>query len=288
MSAYDLIIVGGGAAGLSAAAASTGRTLVIDRMGGGGELMNLNHLHDVEPGLTGPDLAGRLLEQAIDAGADTLVAEVTSMRRDGDLWHVATDDGESHAARAVILAVGLAPGSLDLPEEARFEGQGLSHCAACDGPLYAGEPVVVAGSDRWAVQEARDLGATASFVCLVTQGGAMEPVPGMMVLSGRITALEGSAGLEAVLIQPESGGPSQRLPAKAVFVQTNRRSALDFVSELERDAEGRAITDAHGRTNLSGLFAAGDARAGAERTLAAAINDGRRSALNAPLGNVAD
>jgi len=282
MADWDVVVIGGGAAGLSAAAAvaEAGRAcLVIDRMGGGGELMNLGPLQDGTGSPSGPELAARLLEEAVAAGAELGVAEVTGLAQTGDIWRISTDDA-SHTARAVILAVGLAPGTLGLADEARFEGQGLSHCAACDGPLYAGQPVVVAGADKWAVADARELTAVASAVFLVTQGAPSPPQEGLTVLPGRIVALDGTTGLEAVAVQLD-GGAVVRQAAGAVFVQGGRRPGLGFAPEdVRRDAEGRLITDDRLRCSLPGLFAAGDARAGAPRTLASAMADGRAAAVS--------
>lgn len=275
MADWDVAIIGGGAAGLSAAAAAAGSglsCLVIDRMGGGGELMNLGTLHDMDESLTGPDLFARLMEQATEAGAELGIAEVTGLTQAQTGWRIATDD-ESHTARAVILATGLAPGTLGLHNEAAFEGQGLSHCAACDGPLYAGQPVVVAGAGRWAIAEARELAQIASEVTLVAQGAPGPAAETFTILPGRIAALEGASGLESVLVQT-AGATPQRLPAHAIFVQTGRRPALGFAPEaMARDADGRPITDWAHQTNLPGLFAVGP-----HETLTEAIANGRRAA----------
>lgn len=281
MAEWDAVVIGGGAAGLSAAAALAGagkRCLLIDRMGGGGELMNLaNGLHDLPEPTTGPELASALLDQALSAGAELAIEEVTGLAPAGEGWSVTTSDG-SHAARAVILAVGLGPGRLDVAGEEAFEGRGLSHCAACDGPLYRGDPVVVVGTDRWAVQEALDLLPLASAVALVTQGRGPVEAPGVAVIPGRITGLEGTNGLEAVLVQQVGAAPL-RLPARAVFVQDGRRPALGFAPpDLACDAAGRLVTDEALRCGLPGLYAVGEARAGFPSTLAAAMADGRRVA----------
>lgn len=284
MPTWDIVIIGGGASGLTAAATAAGTglsTLLIDRMGGGGELMNLGPLHDLDEPRTGPDLAARLLEEAITAGAELGVAEVTGLAPEQAGWRIATD-GETHHARAVILAIGLAPGTLGLANEQAFEGRGLSHCAACDGPLFPGEPVVVAGADRWARQEARELAAIASKVTLVTQGAPAPAIDNVTIFPGRIVALEGDNGLDSVLVQPDGGGGQQRISTQAVFVQTGRIPALDFApATLARDKDGRVVTDATLQTSLPGLFAAGDARAGSPQTLAAAMADGRRAAASA-------
>jgi len=279
MASWDVAVIGGGAAGLSAAAAAaqSGRScVIIDRMGGGGELMNVGLLHGMPEGVAGPDLAGRLLEEAVVAGAELAIAEVVALVRAGGRWLVSTSDGDHHA-HSVILAIGLAPGTLGIPDETDWQARGLSHCAACDGPLYRGLPVVVAGAGRWAEQEARELAAVASSVTLVTQGTAKPSPDGFAVLDGRILTLQGTTGLEAVIVQPTGGGAVERIPTQAVFVQTGRRPDTGFApADLARDVEGRLITDATGRTNLPGLFAIGDACAAAHRTLHAAIEDGQR------------
>ena len=284
MASWDIVVIGGGAAGLSAASVAAGAGLscvVIDSMGGGGELMNLGTLHGLDEALTGPDLAGRLLEEAVVAGAELEIAEVTGLTPLGAGWRVTTSESE-HEARAVILAIGLAPGTLGIEGEDGYEARGLSHCAACDGPLYRDLPVVVAGADRWAVEEARELAATASAVTLVTQGEAAPLADGFAVVAGRIVGLDGAAGLDAVTVQPADGSAPVRLPTQAVFVQTGRRPDLAFAPRgLACDPDGRLVTDATGQTGLPGLFAAGDARAGTDRTLATAMADGGRAAASA-------
>ena len=105
---------------------------------------------------------------------------------------------------------------------------------------------------------------------------------GFAVLHARITGLEGASGLEAVLVQPADGGPPQRIPARAVFVQTGRRAAFGFLPDgPTRDEAGCLIVDDALQCSLPGLFAAGEARSGFPRTLAAAMADGRRSAVSA-------
>jgi thioredoxin reductase (NADPH) len=155
--------------------------------------------------------------------------------------------------------------------------------------------VVVAGADRWAVEEARELAAVASEVTLVTQG---VPAPfsggGFNVIAGRIVGLEGEGGLDTVIVAPDDGAMPQRVAAQAVFVQTGRRPALGFApGTLACDQDGRLMTDATLSCGMPGLFAAGDARAGADRTLASAMEQGRGAAASARamlnvLGKAAD
>ncbi|WP_135469248.1 NAD(P)/FAD-dependent oxidoreductase [Crenalkalicoccus roseus] len=278
---WDVVVIGAGAAGLSAAravAAAGLSCLCLDRLGPGGALMNLGPLHHLPGGKAGPDLAAELVEAATAAGAELGFGEARALTG-GPPWAVATGE-ETHLARAVILAPGLAPGRLGVPGEEAFEGRGISHCAACDGPLHRGEEVVVAGGDAWAGQEALDLAALARLVTLVHPEGApprlpAAPPPNLALLPGRVVALEGDGGLAAVRVA--TGGAERRLPARAVFVQCGRAPALGFAEgAVARDAAGHARVDAAMAAGAA-LFAAGDARAGAPQRAADAIADGVRA-----------
>lgn len=257
---WDVVVVGAGPAGLEAARAAAARglrTLCLDRLGPGGSLMNLGPLHHWTEALTGPDLAARLIEAATEAGAELGFGEVRAIDGGPGAWTVATEE-ETHAARALILASGLAPGRLGIAGEDSFEGQGLSHCAACDGPLYRGQPVVVAGEDEWACLEAEELAGIAASVTLVHEAPPAATLPASVAaIAGRITALEGEGGLDAVRVG------DRRIPARAVFVQRGRAPSLGYLP---------AGTTPEG---MPGLCVVGDLRAGSPRRLAAALAEGR-------------
>src|SRR4051812_29135745 len=146
--AYDVIVIGAGPAGLTAATdtARAGlKTLCIDKLAPGGALINLGGLHDFEEIWNGPDMASRMTDDATVAGVDIGFVEATGLSG-SDPWTVEFSDGGRPTARAVVIATGLNKGKLGLPNEGDYEGRGISHCAHCDGPLYAGLPVVVAGA----------------------------------------------------------------------------------------------------------------------------------------------
>jgi thioredoxin reductase (NADPH) len=273
---WDVVVIGAGPAGLSAARAAAARglrTLCLDRLGPGGALMNLGALHhcpELPEGTTGPDLAAQLMEAATEAGAELGFGEVREVRSGEGAWTVVTDE-EEHQARALVLASGLLPGRLGVAGEGGFEGQGLSRCAACDGPLYRGQSVVVAGSDEWACLEAEELLPIAASVTLVHEAppAAMLP-PGVATIEGRITALEGEGGLETVVV-----GDGRRIAARAVFVQRDRAPAIGYAAPdlLGRDSAGHPIADS--AAARAGVFVVGDLRAGSPRHLAAALAEGR-------------
>ncbi|HKU96838.1 MAG TPA: NAD(P)/FAD-dependent oxidoreductase [Vineibacter sp.] len=295
---WDIVVIGAGPAGLSAAAvvARDGLAcLCIDRLGPGGQLINFGALHDIPDlpaGTTGPDLVASLSDAAMTAGAELAVAEVGALRPDGGGWVIATDDGE-HRARAVIIATGLTQGTLGIEGEAAFEGRGLSFCAACDGPLYAGQDVIVAGTDNWAMQEAIELAQVASRVILVHGGGPLFGEPARIeaatglgnidMIEGRIVALDGEDGLQSVTIARDSG--QGVLPARAVFVYTQRIPAVSFARGLlDLDGGGHIMVDEDLRLPARTLFAAGDVRARASQRIVAAIADGERAGRAAVQG----
>jgi thioredoxin reductase (NADPH) len=280
-SSFDVIVVGAGPAGLTAAtgAARAGlKALCLDKLAPGGALINLGELHEVESGADGPQIASQLTDEATAAGVELGFGEVVKLTPNdpGDgPWTIETADGERHTARAVVIATGLNKGTLGLPEESEYDGRGLSHCASCDGPLYAGRPVVIAGTDGWAPREAAELQVVAGEVTVVGSRAAALP-EGVHHLDGRIVALEGDDGLQSVVV--ESGGARKTVPASAVFVYVGQSPAAEFVPEtLARDAAGHIVVDEAGRTSAAAMFAVGDVRAGARHYLADAIADGQRA-----------
>ncbi len=275
---YDVIVIGAGPAGLTAAteAARAGlKTLCLDKLAPGGQLINLGELHDFEEIWNGPDMAGRMTDDATVAGVEIGFGEVTGLSG-SDPWTVSTADGESHTARAIVIATGLDKGKLGLPNEDTYEGRGISHCAHCDGPLYAGLPVVVAGASGWAKLEAQELVGLAGNVTVidVASGEGAAEIPHII---GRIVGLEGSNGLQSVTVEAEAG--RRTVPANAVFVYVGQSPAAEFLPDsLARDAAGHIVVDAEGRTSAPTVFAVGDVRAGARALLSEAIADGQRAA----------
>ncbi len=275
---YDLVVVGSGPAGLTAAteAARAGlKCLCLDKLAPGGQLINLGELHDFDEIFTGTQMASLLTDDAVVAGVEIGFGEVVKLSGNGP-WTVETAEGERHTARAVVIATGLNKGRLGLPNEDEYQGRGISHCAACDGPLYAGLPVVVAGAEGWAAFEAKELTGLAGKVTVVGTPPAETP-DGMAFIDGRIVGLEGSDGLQSIVV--ESGATRNPVPASAVFVYVGQSPAAEFVPEsLARDATGHIVVDVDGRTSAPALFAVGDVRAGGRQYLADAIADGQRAA----------
>lgn len=292
---YDVIVVGAGPAGLSAArvvAQGGGRCAVIDKMGPGGQLMNMGEIRDCAvagAGTQGPEMIERMVEGAMAAGAELLVDEVSAVTPSGGGFRVTTLE-QKLSATVVIIATGLLPGRTGLAGEEELEGRGISHCAVCDGPLYAGKRVVVAGASRWAMQEALDLAETAEHVTLVSEGEVPDLPPDLAAafaaqgnirrLTGRIVAHSGAGGLDHVTIEGPHG--RERIAARGLFLQINRRPASGLLPRGDAlAADGHILVDEDGATGLDGVLACGDVRMGAMQSIDEAIADGERAGQNA-------
>ncbi|MGY1763987.1 NAD(P)/FAD-dependent oxidoreductase, partial [Geodermatophilus sp. SYSU D00805] len=273
---WDVAVVGAGTAGLVAArvVAEHGlRVVAYERISPGGQLVDLTALHD-HPGGTGPELTAALTAAAEDAGVRLAYAEVTRVHT-GAPARLETADGEVTAG-AVVVATGLSAGRLGLPEEEALVGRGISTCAGCDGPLFRGRPVAVVGDDEWTAEEALELAGYASAVTVLVPGeprwsaaraarlAADERVE--VVTGAAVTALRGEGVLSGVVVRTADG--ERELAVAGVFPFVGRRGPEGLVAGLAADAEGRLVPG-------DGVLVAGDARAGAEQSLAAAEADGR-------------
>jgi thioredoxin reductase (NADPH) len=321
MRKVDLAIVGAGVAGLSAAtvAAQHGLSvLVIERMGAGGQVMNVETIHNMPgfpQGVSGFELGPLLQEQAEAAGAQFMLDTVLALRpstlrqaqdspssggtgREETVraepveapGFVLECEGESIQARAVLVTAGSNRRKLGVPGE-ELEGRGVSHCASCDGPMFRGQPVCVVGGGDSAFGEAAVLAAHASRVTLVfreprplAQKALVDAVAGLpnvqLIADAEVIAINGSDGVTGVALR-HGGGDSGEVPAHGVFVYAGLEPASSFLADsVALDAAGRIVADHRFATSVPGIFAAGDIRAGASWLLASAAGDGAAAAAS--------
>lgn len=294
----ELAVVGGGPAGLTAAllAARHGRSaIVLDPLGSGGALLNQERIEGF-PGfpeaVPGYELGPRLQEQAMQAGAALELGEVTRIAsRNGD-WALLTDSREL-VAGAVVVATGTRPRELGVPGEDRLEGKGLSHCASCDGPLYRGKVVAVYGDGDHALVEALELMRHDIRVVLVSPEqalGGQDTYRRRIAESGQIevrhgTVLEeilGDGEVDGVRVRDLASGESSTVPVEGVFAYVGRVPNTHLLEGLVvLDDDGSVSADVWMQTELPGLFAAGDMRAGAVGQAIAAAGDGATAAIAA-------
>jgi thioredoxin reductase (NADPH) len=294
----DLAIIGAGVAGLTAAAAAARQgvqVLVIERMGAGGQVMTVERIDNFPPhpeGISGFELGPALQEEAETAGAQFMLDEVESIARGDDGRHLLRCAGTTISARAVLIAAGSKRRKLDVPGEEQLEGRGVSHCASCDGPLYRGQAVCVAGGGDSAFGEARVLADHAASVTVVIPESqphaqqylveSLAAMPNVEIVAGAtITEIVGDgSGVTGVKIA--RANTERMLAVEGVFVCAGLEPDTGFLGgALRLDAQGRVETDSAMRTSVAGIFAAGDIRSQADYLLTAAATDGDAAAASA-------
>lgn len=168
---YDLIIVGGGPAGLTAGIYATRsglNTVILERSEISGQIALADIVENYPgfPSISGLELMEKYKNHAQEAGVETKITEVLSVRTEGDKKIVSTDSGDLES-RAVIIATGANPKHLNVPGEKEFISKGVSYCAICDGPFFKNKTVVVVGGGNSAVTDALFLSKIALKVYLI-------------------------------------------------------------------------------------------------------------------------
>jgi len=296
---YDVMILGAGAAGLSAGIyASRGKldTLILSEGVTGGQVVLTNEIANY-PGvemIKGYELADIMKRQAKSFGC-TLKANVkiVNYQLTGEIKEVALEDGRVFRAKAVILAPGGKPRSLNIPGEKEFEGRGISYCATCDADFFRDKRLIVVGGGNSALEEAVTLTHFASQVTIVHQfdhfqafAHAVEEAERnpkiSFVMESELRAYEGNGTLQKVQVEQLKTGELTYLETDGVFVFIgyipNTEAFMGLVKTNER---GEFIVDQELRTNLPGVFAAGDCVAKRYRQVTTAVSDGTIAALNA-------
>ena len=293
----DILIVGAGTAGLTAAiyAARAGKTVtVLENEAVGGQIATSPQVENY-PGfesISGADFSDRLFTQATALGVSVELEKAQAVRAQDGMFTVETS-GESYSARALILATGVKHRRLGLAEEASYLGRGLSYCAVCDGAFFKNRTVAVVGGGNAALQSAIYLADVAEKVYLIhrrTQYRAEEAVIRAMeakpniepVLNKTVASLSGEPLLQSLTLCDTQTGDKSELPVNGVFVSIGKVPANDFCRDLVMlDDAGFIVADESCKTNVPGLFAAGDCRTKSVRQLTTAASDGSIAALAA-------
>ena len=294
---YDILIIGGGPAGLTAAtyARRAGKTvLVIEKNAFGGQITWSPKVENF-PGslsLSGTELGDKLLEQAMEQGAEVELDEVVSVSVNADgIKTVACESGANFQGRALIIAVGARPRMLGLPREDELVGSGVCFCAVCDGAFYAGQDVAVCGGGNAALQDALLLSEKCRSVTLIHRRdsfrGEQKLVEALkkrgnvdFVLNAAVIGLLGQNELEGIVIS--QNGESRTLPVTGLFIAVGHQPDNGVFADLmELDAAGYAASGEDCLTKSAGVFVAGDCRAKGVRQLTTAAADGSVAALAA-------
>jgi thioredoxin reductase (NADPH) len=274
----DIAIIGGGPGGLAAALyAARGRanTVVFEQGIPGGQIVTTELVENYPgfpDGIGGTELGELMTKQAEVHGAVIRTfSPVESLRRADDGGFVFTSDAEEFHAKTVIVATGAVPRKLGIPGEAEFTGRGVSWCATCDAPLYRDKVVAVVGGGDAAVEEAMYLAKFASEVHLIHRRNEFRATkciqercrenPKVIEHLSRIPIeIIGADGkVASVRLESSAGEPEEILDVQGVFIFVGIHPMNELVGELvELTPSGYIKIDHDGRTNIPGLFAAGD------------------------------
>lgn len=294
----DLLIIGSGPAGCTAAlyGARAKLTTVISSPTELSGMMSkaplvANFPGQIEP-VPGRELLARIRTQALQAGAEHVLETVSGV----DFSHpdelVVYGGHQEHRAKAVIVATGAMGRAQKAPGEEAFLGRGVCYCAACDGPFFQGEDILVVGDDEQAAEETLSLAKIARSVCLVCAPTelrvdwelqhALQECPNVTLRTG--LKLEEIVGDDAAVngvcfATPE--GERCVLPTTGVFLYLRGNApATDFLAgTLKTDADGYLLTNELLETSVAGVFAAGDVRSKPVRQMVVAAGEGASAAL---------
>ena len=299
MSLHDVVIIGSGPAGLTAAlySARAGlKPLVVEGLLAGGQLMQTTDVENYPgfpEGIMGPELMEKFKNQAERFGTTFIAGDVVSVDFSERPFTLKTDD-ETVQAKAVIIATGASPKTLDLPGEKEYSGHGVSYCATCDGFFFRNQEIVVVGGGDTAMEEANFLARFGSRVTVVHRRHefrASKIMAQRLLANEKVRVMWDSAVTEvrgdgkkvgSVLVKNLKTGAVTEEPCGGFFVAIGHtpNTAL-FGTLLPMTAEGYLTLEGHSSyTNIEGVFAAGDVHDHVYRQAVTAAGAGCRAAID--------
>jgi thioredoxin reductase (NADPH) len=298
MTAENVIIIGSGAAGLTAALYTARANLDPLLFTGneiGGQVSITNEVENYPgfpEGVTGPELVGKFQKQAERFGARIEYSKVTEVDFEVQPFRVKTYDKE-YQAETIIIATGASPRKLGVPGEVELTGRGVSYCATCDGFFFRDQEVVVVGGGDSALEEGVFLTRFASRVRIIHRRDQLRAGYTLQERANRnkkiefvwdtvVTKINGDNAVESVQVKNVRTDEVSTLKTDGVFIYVGHypNSHL-FEGKLEMDDHGYLITDRHTRTNMPGVFAAGEIADPIFRQVVSSAGEGCKAAIEA-------
>lgn len=293
---YDVIIVGSGPAGLTAAIYTTRdnlKTLVIAGAEWGGQLQ-LTTLIENFPGflegVQGPELMTIMRQQAEKFGAEIIDQNVAKADFSKIPFKLMAGDKE-YAGRSVIIATGTDTMWLGVPGEKEKIGRGVASCAPCDAPFFRDKKVIVVGGGNAAMEEASVLSKFAKEVNIVYRQETFKRVSKVMldeiktnpkikmIYSSEVVEVLGKDKVEGVKLKNNKTNKISEMPIDGVFVAISRKPNSEIFNQLEKDDKGFIKVHDQIKTNIEGVFAAGDIHNKAYQQAITAAGFGAMAAL---------
>ncbi|KUJ67925.1 thioredoxin reductase [Streptomyces albus subsp. albus] len=297
----NVIIIGSGPAGYTAAlytARAALKPLVFEgSVTAGGALMNTTDVENFpgfRDGIMGPDLMDNMRAQAERFGAELIPDDVVAVDLSEEIKTVTDSAGTVHRAKAVIVTTGSQHRKLGLPREDELSGRGVSWCATCDGFFFKDQDIAVIGGGDTAMEEATFLSRFAKSVTVVHRRDSLRASKAMQerafadpkisfVWDSEVAELHGDGKLSGLSLRDVKTGESSELPVTGLFIAIGHDPRTElFKGQLDLDDEGYLKVQAPStRTNLTGVFAAGDVVDHTYRQAITAAGTGCSAALDA-------
>lgn len=294
---HNVVIIGSGPAGLTAAiyaARAELKPVLIAGMNPGGQLMQTTEVENYPgfiDGILGPDLMTNMIKQAEKFGTQIMYENVVEFDLKSKPLKVKTDKAE-YLAKTIVLAMGADANWLNLPNEQRLRGKGVSACATCDGFFFKGKDVIVIGGGDAAMEEATFLTTFANKVTMVHRSenfraskimlerAQQNPKIAFMTNSEVVDVL-GADYVEGVKLRNTVTGETSDFPTQGMFVAIGHSPNTSLVKgQVETDPKGYIVVSDNTRTNLPGVFVAGDIGDPRYRQAVSAAGMGAMAALD--------
>jgi thioredoxin reductase (NADPH) len=297
----NVIIIGSGPAGYTAAlytARASLKPLVFEgAVTAGGALMNTTEVENFpgfQDGVMGPELMDNMRAQAERFGAELVPDDVVAVDLSGEIKTVTDTAGTVHRAKAVIVTTGSQHRKLGLPNEDALSGRGVSWCATCDGFFFKDQDIAVIGGGDTAMEEATFLSRFAKSVTIVHRRDSLRASKAMQerafadpkikfVWDSEVAEINGDQKLSGLTLRNLKTGETSELPVTGLFIAIGHDPRTElFKGQLELDDEGYLKVEAPStRTNLTGVFGAGDVVDHTYRQAITAAGTGCSAALDA-------
>ena len=294
---YDLVIIGGGPAGMTAAVYAARKkinTLLISKDLGGQvlwttEVENYMGYQYIE----GRQLMDKFKEQVRHFPIDQEIGEeIEKLDKEEKVFSLLTPTGKKFRAKTVIIASGKRSRPLDVPGEKNLVGRGVSYCSICDAPFFEGKEVAVIGGGNSAFEAALDLVKIASRIYLIDIAPSWRADPILVEQiekekkkvtffpAHRIKEIGGKNKLEGITIENLNRKETKHLSVQGVFIEIGLIPNSEFARSLVKlNQIGEIVVDCSNRTDISGLFAAGDVSSVPEKQIIIAAGEGAKATL---------
>lgn len=296
MKIYDIIVMGGGPAGMTAALyalRNNKSVLILEKEAFGGQIATSPRLENFPTieSISGSEWADRLFEQVTKLGAEFELEEIEEISKNNGLFTIKTNYN-TYNSKTLIVANGVQPRKMGMPNEEELTGKGVSYCAVCDGPFYKGKEIYLIGDANTALQYALLLSGYCPKVHMLA---LFDKLFGDEILIDRVktnekidvtynvslVSLNGTDSLESITMKNTKTNEEVIYKTDNVFIAIGQIPHNELLANLIKLEKGFIVTNELMETELPGLFAAGDTRLKVNKQVITACNDGAIAAMSA-------